>query len=132
MPSLAFTRKNSTSGPRSRASLSSGLSWAFSVMDNVYRAGLSLSFHPGNRPGEIARGERRQILDALANADEMHGQAKPCGERHQDAAARGAVELGHHQPGDARDLLEDLHLRQRVLPDGGVEHEQHGMGCRGI
>ena len=43
----------------------------------------------------------------------------------QNAAARGAVELGHHQPGDARDLAEHLDLRQRVLADGGVEHEQH-------
>ena len=49
------------------------------------------------------------------------------GERHQDAAARGAVELGHHQPGDARDAGELGGLRQRVLPDGRVEHQQHGV-----
>ncbi len=47
--------------------------------------------------------------------------------RNQDAAARGAVELGHHQPGDAGDLAEHLDLRQRVLADGGVEHQQHGV-----
>ncbi len=29
-------------------------------------------------------------------------------------------------------FLEDLDLRQRVLPDGGVEHEQHGMRRRSI
>ena len=54
------------------------------------------------------------------------------GDRDQDAAARGAVELGHDQPGDARDLAEYLDLRQRVLPDGGIEHQQHRVRRRGV
>src|SRR6185437_9431037 len=38
-----------------------------------------------------------------------------------------AVELGHDKAGHARDLLEDLHLIDRVLPGGGVEHEHDAM-----
>ena len=52
--------------------------------------------------------------------------------RDQDAAARGAVELGHDEPGDAGDLVEDLDLRQRVLSDGGVEHQQHRVRRAGV
>ena len=52
--------------------------------------------------------------------------------RDQDAAARGAVELGHDQAGDAGDLAEHLDLRQRVLADGGVEHEQHRVRRAGV
>ena len=54
------------------------------------------------------------------------------GERHQNAAAGGAVELGHHQTGHAGDLAEDLDLAKRVLPDGGVEHEQHRVRRVGV
>ena len=53
-------------------------------------------------------------------------------QRHQNAAARGAVKLGHHQAGDAGGLQERLDLRQRVLADGGVEHQQHRMRRLGI
>ena len=86
---------------------------------------MTANLQPHHRPREIARGERRQIVDALADADEMHRQAELGGDRHQDAAARGAVELGHDQSGDARDLAENLDLAERVLPDGRVEHQQH-------
>src|SRR6516162_5682393 len=74
-----------------------------------------------NRPGKIPRREWRQIVHALADADEMHRNLEFRGDGDQDAAARGAVELGHDQTGDADDLAENLNLRQRILPDGGVE-----------
>ena len=57
----------------------------------------------------------------------MHRQFEFLRERHQNAAARGAVELRHHEAGDPRRAMEGLDLRQRVLADGGVEHKQHGM-----
>ncbi len=60
----------------------------------------------------------------------MHRQAELGRDRHQNAAARGAVELGHHQAGDARGLAENLDLAERVLPDGGIEHQQHRMRRR--
>ena len=73
-----------------------------------------------------------EVVDALADADEMHRQGEFVGDRDQNAAARGAVELGHHEAGDARGAAEDLDLAQRVLPDRGVEHEQHGVRRLGI
>ena len=45
----------------------------------------------------------------------------------EDAAAGRAVELGHDQTGDDDGVAEDLNLGQRILADGGVEHEQHGV-----
>ena len=57
----------------------------------------------------------------------MHRQTEFGGDRDQNAAARGAVELGHHQAGDARGLAENLDLAERVLADRGVEHQQHRM-----
>ena len=53
------------------------------------------------------------------------GKREFVGDRDEDAAARGAVELGHHKAGDAGGAAENLDLVQRVLTDRRVEHEQH-------
>ena len=78
----------------------------------------------GDRAGEIGRRERLEIVDAFADADEMHRQAEFPGDRDEDAAARRAVELGHHQPGDAGSLAEDFDLIKGVLSSRGVERQQ--------
>jgi hypothetical protein len=59
-------------------------------------------------------------------------QAILLGGGHQHAAARGAVQLGHDQAGDARHILEDLDLLERVLPVGGIEHEDHIVRRLGV
>src|SRR3546814_14021679 len=59
--------------------------------------------------------EGAQIVDRLADADRVDGKAVAFGRGDQHAAARGAVELGHHQPGDPRDPAEHVALRQRIL-----------------
>src|SRR6516162_510296 len=82
--------------------------------------------------GEVMGIEGLKIVDALADADCSHGKAKALGYGHENATACGAIKLGHHQAGDARDLLKGLHLVQRVLPGRGVEHESHAMRCRRI
>src|ERR1051326_2345210 len=89
--------------------------------------GSKVSLKSRERAAKILRRKRRQIVDALADADEMDRQFEFLGNGNQDAAARGAVELGHDEAGDAGDLAEYLDLRQRVLADGGIEHEQHGV-----
>ena len=90
--------------------------------------GLSCFFSSANhRAGEIARGEGGKIVDALANANKMHRKFEAVGNGNEDAAARGAVELGHHQTCDARHLAENLDLAERVLSDRGIEHQQHGV-----
>ena len=60
----------------------------------------------------------------------MHRHLEFLRDGDQNAAARGAVELGHGEAGDADDFAENLDLGQRVLADGGVEHQQHGMRRR--
>jgi hypothetical protein len=62
----------------------------------------------------------------------MDGKRKFLGDRDENAAARRAVELGHRQAGDAGDASENFDLAERVLTDGGVEHEQHRMRRRRI
>src|SRR5580704_16469175 len=126
MSKRELAKKNSTSGPRSRASLRIGLSWGLGVMSGVCvarRAPFHNSrFEPDQGAGKFVRRERRQIVDALADADEMYRHFKLLGDGDQNAAAGGAVELGHDEAGDADELAENLDLRQRVLADGGVEH----------
>ncbi len=57
----------------------------------------------------------------------MNWQIVFLGDGDENAAARRAVEFGHHQPGDARRLAEGVHLQHGVLADGRVEHQQHGV-----
>src|SRR5882757_8251293 len=117
---LALATKKIISGPSSVASLNSGCGVVLFMS----------AFNPCNRLREIPRGERREVVDALADADEMHRQFVLFRQRHQDAAARGAVELGHDQAGHARCTMKRLDLRQRVLSHRGIEHQQHSMRRR--
>src|ERR1700682_5775988 len=73
----------------------------------------SLSFNPCNRLREIPCGEGCEIVDALADADEVYRQFVLFGQSHQDAAARGTVELCHHQARDPCGTTKRLDLRQR-------------------
>src|SRR4051794_39549603 len=73
--------------------------------------GSKASLESGEGAAEILGGERGQIVNSLADADEMDRQFEFLGERNQDAAARGAVELGHDQSSNAGDLAEYLDLR---------------------
>jgi hypothetical protein len=79
---------------------------------------------PRDRAGKISCRKRREVIDAFADADEMNGQREFLRQGHENSAARGAIEFGHGEPGDACDFKEDFDLRERVLPDGGVEHKQ--------
>src|ERR1700756_3688246 len=103
MPKRLLAKMKITSGPRSSASLTSGLSLGFPgiVMLHPWRRRASCG-GPRDRGGEILRREGAEIVDAFADADEVHRDAVLGGDRHQDAAARGAVELGHHQAGHVR------------------------------
>ena len=75
---------------------------------------ISASLLIRDRLGEIARGGAAQIVDAFADADGVDRQqfSPPA---HQDAAARGAVELGQYEAGDACGV-ESLDLRERFCP----------------
>ena len=73
---------------------------------------------------EIAGVERPEVVQALADADQLHRQAQLLGDRERDAALRGAVELCEDDPGDVDGLLEELGLAQAVLPRGRVDDQQ--------
>src|SRR3546814_19321710 len=73
-----------------------------------------------------------KVVDRLADADRVDRQAVPLGRGDEDAAARGAVEPGHDEAGDPRDLAEYVDLRQRLLPRRRVEDAQHDDRPRGV
>ena len=61
-------------------------------------------------PLRTRRIERPQIAGLLADAHRVHRQPELLRQRHHDAAARAAVELGDHQAGHIHHLLEHAHL----------------------
>src|SRR5580698_324027 len=69
--------------------------------------------------------ERNEIVDLLAGADEANGHAELAGDGNDDAALRGAVELGQNDAGDADRRCELACLREAVLSRGGVENEKN-------
>ena len=71
--------------------------------------------------------ERLQVVDTLADADGADGQPEALGNGRKNAASRRAVKLGDDEARHARDFLEGLDLRQRVLPRRSVEHEYHAV-----
>src|SRR3954469_3097324 len=102
---FALATKNTSSGPSSVASLNIGCGWALSIVslcllgyDLIRKPVATFRDHAllysRDRLRKIARGERREIVDAFADADEVHRQFELFRQRHQNAAARGAVEFG--------------------------------------
>src|SRR5579871_757280 len=141
---LALTAKNTKSGPASVASLKSGCGWVLSITKPSIRSppagcpalvGQDKSksrVDPCNRPREISRSERGKILHTLADADEVHRQLVLLRQGDEDAAARSAVKLGHHQTRDSRRTMKRFHLRQRILSHRGIEHQEHRVRRRGV
>src|SRR5579872_1382144 len=68
--------------------------------------------------------ERLQVLDPLAEPDQLHGQAELLCDRHDDPAPGGPVQLREHDPGDGQRRLELARLCDAVLPGRRVEHEE--------
>src|SRR5579872_2968149 len=116
---LAFATKKTSKGPNSVASLNSGCGWVLSITHSRFLFDASC-VDPRDRLGKITGGEGREIVDPLADADEMHRQFVFLRQRHQDSAARGAIELCHDKAGDAGGAMKRLDLRERVLSHRGV------------
>src|SRR5437773_11265894 len=55
--------------------------------------GARLRLEADEAAGEGAGVEGAEVVGAFAHADEMDGEAEPLRDRHQHAAARGAVDL---------------------------------------
>src|SRR6202021_1253117 len=73
---------------------------------------------------ERGRVEWRQVIRALAEADQLDRHAELALHGDDDAALGGAVELGEHDAGDVDRLGEDPALPEPVLPGGRVQPEQ--------
>src|SRR5699024_6838923 len=73
---------------------------------------------------EAFGGERREVVGAFAQSDELDRHPELTLDGHDDAALGGAVELREHDSGDVDRLGEDLRLLHAVLPGGGVEDEE--------
>ena len=86
---------------------------------------------PSSASTNAAGVERRHVVGALAEPDELDRYAELALDLHHDAALGGPVELGEHDAGDVDDLAEDAGLDEAVLAGGGVEDEQH-LGDRGL
>src|SRR5262245_33575828 len=84
---------------------------------------------------EVVRVERAQVLERLAHADQLHGQAELVRDRDRDAALRAAVELRQRHSRDADGVVEQARLLHRVLPGRRVDDEQRlvrrAFGSRG-
>src|SRR5215210_4764528 len=76
------------------------------------------------RGGEVVGIERAQVLERLADADQLHRDAELGGDRQRDAALRRAVELREHDAVDRHGLREHLRLAQAVLPCRGVDGQE--------
>ena len=64
--------------------------------------------------------ERQQISSLFSHAYIANGNAQFARNRDDDAALRGAVELGENDSGDAGGFRELPRLLQTILPGGGV------------
>ena len=76
------------------------------------------------RAGEIVSVERAQILQRLADPDQLDRDAQLARDRQRDAALGRAVELGQDDPVDRHRLGEELGLADAVLARRGVDRQQ--------
>src|SRR5262249_30064914 len=71
---------------------------------------LSEGLRGQQRSGKVVRVERPQILELLADSDQLDGNAELVGDGQRDAALGRAVELGEDDSGDPDGLAEELRL----------------------
>src|SRR3954451_12526058 len=82
------------------------------------------------RPGEVVGVEGPQVLQALADADQLDRDPQLAGDRQGDPALGRPVELDQHDAVDRDRLGEELGLAQPVLAGRRVDSEQRLM--RGV
>src|ERR671939_1302601 len=81
--------------------------------------------HAQQRLEVLLRVEAIEIIETLADAEELHGHRKFRLDTKNYAGAGAAIHLRYRQPAEADRLLEHLNLLRRVLPDVRVKHCQH-------
>src|SRR6185503_13071839 len=76
------------------------------------------------RPREVVRIERPEVVQALPDPDQFHGQPELVRDRDRDPALGRAVELGQGDSAHLDRLAEEPRLLKAVLPGGRVDDEQ--------
>src|SRR3954451_12098943 len=125
----AATKAPPAKGPRKKPmmAISPTASATPAIVHQTHMSELRLAdVHQG--PGEVVSVERAQVLERLADADQLHGDAELARDGERDAALRRAVELGQDDAVDRHGLGEELRLAQAVLTGRGVDGEQRLVG----
>src|SRR6202011_1757867 len=82
------------------------------------------------RLGELRGIERRERILPFAQSDVLHRHDELIDDPHEHTAFRRRVELGDDDARELRRLVEQLRLRERVLPRRTVDDEQRLGGRR--
>src|SRR5688500_15571678 len=77
-----------------------------------------------DRLGELVGIERAEVLQRLADPDQLDRDAELLGDRERDPALGRAVELRERDAGHVHRLAEQERLAETVLPGGGVYREE--------
>src|SRR5579871_6785303 len=88
------------------------------------RSAKCLALIVEDRLDELVWDEGAQIVGALADADELDRHLQLVDDRYEHPALGRRVELGHDDPRELRRRVEELGLRDRVLPVRAVNDEQ--------
>src|SRR5262249_20693920 len=136
---IAFETDSSSSRPRPRRSPRVCWSLSESVSNTAgegYRDGLSACPYPGRRPllgdegpGEVARVERAEVVQALTPRDDRDRQIELARDRDRDPALRRSVQLRERTPGHSHRLAEQTRLLEAVLTRRRVDDEQGLVRC---
>src|SRR4051794_8598879 len=97
---------------------------AVTVTPRTRRAARRSLARLDQRRGEVVGVERAQVLERLADPDQLDRDAELGGDREGDAALGRPVELGEHDPVDRHRLREHLRLTQPVLAGRRVDGQQ--------
>src|SRR2546421_439922 len=84
--------------------------------------------HAQQRVQVLLRVESVEILETLANADELYGHREFRFDPQYYPGSGTAIHLRHRQAGEADRLLKHLNLLRRVLPDVGIEDGEDFVG----
>ena len=77
--------------------------------------------------GEGLGVERAQVLEPLADPDQLHRDPELAGDRQGDPTLRGPVELRQHDPGHVDRFAKEPRLLEPVLARGRVDYEERLM-----
>ena len=69
-----------------------------------------------------------KVFNPFSDTDQANGEFKLFGDCDDDAAARRAVQFRQDQARHPHGFMELASLSQRILPDRGIQDQQHFMG----